>query len=127
MPERRNPTRQAVFRDCRPVSCRRRAAASPCVIPVVADPDPHDHTAAQQRYFTLADTRCPRRTRSGKTDPPHRRITVPQAFWKIVVRASDTDGALRASGFLADQNEALDAVEVMLPAPEAAPVRWESW
>jgi hypothetical protein len=97
------------------------------VIPVVADPDPHDHTAAQQRYFTLADTRCPRRTRSGKTDPPHRRITVPQAFWKIVVHASDTDDALRASGFLADQNEALDAVEVMLPAPEAAPVRWESW
>lgn len=42
-------------------------------------------------------------------------------------RASDTDGALCASGFLADQNEALDAVEVMLPAPEAAPVRWESW
>jgi hypothetical protein len=52
---------------------------------------------------------------------------VPQAFWKIVVHASDTDDALRASGFLADQNEALDAVEVMLPAPEAAPVRWESW
>jgi endonuclease G len=45
----------------------------------------------------------------GSTDPPYRTVTVPRAFWKIVVRVSDTDSALRATGFLADQNEALDA------------------
>lgn len=44
----------------------------------------------------------------GKTDPPYREIKVPRAFWKIVVRVSDTDGTLRATGLLADQNDGLD-------------------
>ncbi|MBB3753779.1 endonuclease G [Mycolicibacterium sp. BK634] len=35
-------------------------------------------------------------------------MRVPRAFWKIVARVSDADGALRATGFLADQNAALD-------------------
>jgi endonuclease G len=39
-------------------------------------------------------------------DPPYRDITVPRAFWKIVVRVHD--GGLRATGFLADQGPALD-------------------
>jgi endonuclease G len=43
----------------------------------------------------------------GKTDPDYRGIKVPREFWKIVVRVSDTDGKLRATGLVADQNDGL--------------------
>jgi endonuclease G len=46
-------------------------------------------------------------------DPAYRGITVPRAFWKIVVRMHD-DG-LRATGFLADQGPALDAALATQP------------
>src|SRR4029077_151761 len=46
-------------------------------------------------------------------DPPYRAIRVPRAFWKIVVRVHE-DG-LRATGFLADQGPALDAVLATQP------------
>ena len=42
-------------------------------------------------------------------DKRYRNIQVPQRFWKVVVRVSDTDGTLRATGFLADQITALAA------------------
>ena len=43
----------------------------------------------------------------GDSDPKYRSVAVPRAFWKIVVRVSG--GRLRATGFVADQNAALDA------------------
>ncbi|RDH79556.1 hypothetical protein DVS77_04860 [Mycolicibacterium moriokaense] len=43
----------------------------------------------------------------GKTDPTYRGIKVPREFWKIVVRVSDIDAKLRATGLLADQNDGL--------------------
>jgi endonuclease G len=46
-------------------------------------------------------------------DPAYRETAVPRAFWKIVVRVHE--GALRATGFLADQGPALDAALATQP------------
>jgi endonuclease G len=43
----------------------------------------------------------------GADDPTYRDVAVPRAFWKVVVRVEA--GKLRATGFVADQGEALDA------------------
>jgi endonuclease G len=43
----------------------------------------------------------------GSADPLYRGVAVPRAFWKVIVRVED--GALRATAFLADQGELLDA------------------
>ncbi|MET0703928.1 MAG: DNA/RNA non-specific endonuclease [Mycobacterium sp.] len=43
----------------------------------------------------------------GDDDPAYRGVAVPRQFWKIVVRPHEGD--LRATGFLADHGDALDA------------------
>jgi endonuclease G len=49
----------------------------------------------------------------GDDDPEYRGVGVPRAFWKLLVRSES--GALRATAFLASQNDLLDAA---LAAPE---------
>ncbi|MFN6552368.1 DNA/RNA non-specific endonuclease [Mycolicibacterium septicum] len=63
-----------------------------------------DNAGAEKRQITVITGPV-----FGSNDPLYRGVNVPRQFWKIVVRVSAEDGDLRATGFLADQNAALDA------------------